>query len=141
MSQQKTLSLKQIFRTSPEKAFRAWTEKAEIEKWYGPEGFATKVLEIDVRVGGKYRFSMHGPEGKVVIVFGVFQEIDNPKKLVFTWNWEDANEPETMVAVEFNPVSGGTEITLTHSGFVSEERKSEHNMGWSSSWNKLKQLY
>jgi uncharacterized protein YndB with AHSA1/START domain len=141
MSQQKTLSLTQVFKTSPETAFEAWTKKEEIEKWYGPEGFATKVLELDVSVGGKFRFAMHGPDGKTVIVFGVFQEIENPKRLAFTWNWEDADEPETIVTVECKPVDDGTKVTLTHSGFSSEERKAEHNMGWSSSWNKLKKLY
>jgi uncharacterized protein YndB with AHSA1/START domain len=140
MSQQKTLSLTQVFKITPETAFEAWTKKEEIEKWYGPKGFTTKVLELDLRVGGKYRFSMHGPDGKTVIVFGVFQEIERLKKLAFTWNWEDADEPETRVTVEYKLVDSGTEVTLIHDGFVNEERKDEHNMGWSSSWKKLEQL-
>ena len=43
--------------------FKAWTDPAHIAEWWGPDGFTTTIREMDVRLGGAWRFMMHGPDG------------------------------------------------------------------------------
>lgn len=47
---------------SQELAFRAWTEPEHLKNWWGPAGFTNTFHEFDLRVGGKWTFTMHGPE-------------------------------------------------------------------------------
>jgi len=64
--------------------FKAWTEAARVKEWWGPECFTCPVCEIDLRVGGAYRFVMRSPEGVDYAMTGVYRKIDEPKELVFT---------------------------------------------------------
>ncbi len=133
----RTLVLRRRFSAPPERVFRAWTEPAEVAKWWGPGGFTVPLCEMDVREGGAYRTCMRSPDGVEHYLRGIYREIAPPARLVFTWAWEQGGVPgdETLVTVEFNEVSGGTEVVLTHSGFATPEARDQHNMGWSSSFD------
>ncbi len=63
--------------------WKAWTEPAKIAAWFGPSGFRTTVHEMDVRPGGKWRFTMHGPDGTDYPNHVVYREVDAPRKLVY----------------------------------------------------------
>jgi uncharacterized protein YndB with AHSA1/START domain len=91
------------------------------------------LAEVDLRVGGAFRIRMQAPDGPAHTVMGVYQEIDPPKRLVYSWNWEE-NEAhaggETQVTIEFEEKGQETEVTLTHSGFGAEEPRDSHEGGW-----------
>jgi uncharacterized protein YndB with AHSA1/START domain len=57
------LRMKRVLRAPPSAVFRACTEPEELAKWWGPRGFTTSAIELDLRVGGRYRFAMQPPEG------------------------------------------------------------------------------
>ena len=65
-----TLKLARVFPAPRERVFRAWTEPAELMRWWGPVGFTTPSAEVDLRVGGKYRIAMRRPDGGVHFVKG-----------------------------------------------------------------------
>lgn len=52
--------------------FDAWTDPAHVGQWWGPDGFTTTTHEIDIRPGGVWRFTMHGPDG-----------VDYPNEIAF----------------------------------------------------------
>ncbi len=133
------LVLNRHFKTSPERLFAAFTQKALMQSWYGPEGMTVPRCEVDARVGGAYRIEMHGAEGNVSIVTGVFREIEPPRLLVFTWGWLHATgrNPETIVALTFTPRAGGTDLELVQTGFLKEEFRTGHQKGWASALNNL----
>ena len=138
------LVITKTFDASPERVFNAWTNAKDIATWYGPEGFTNEVDAFDAKVGGAYRVAMHAPDGAVHTVVGTFKTIEPHTKLVLTWQWEGAPGAmgaETLVTVEFKDVGGKTEMTMTHSGFPDDETKQSHNMGWSSSFNKLERVF
>src|SRR5512133_895225 len=56
------LRLKRVVQASPFTVFRACTVPEELAKWWGPRGFTTPAIEIDLRVGGRYRFALQPPE-------------------------------------------------------------------------------
>ena len=60
--------------------FRAWTQPEHIARWWGPQGFTTIHCEMDVRVGGAYRFGMRSPQGTEHWKRGVYREIVEPER-------------------------------------------------------------
>ena len=71
--------------------FKAWTQPEHIARWWGPQGFTTIHCEMDIRVGGAYRFGMRSPQGTEHWKRGVYREIVEPERIVFTFAWEDAD--------------------------------------------------
>ncbi len=130
-----TLIVKRIVQASREKIFRAWTDPEEMKKWWGPEGCTPSSVEIDLRVGGRYRISTCRSEaGEEIFVNGEYCEIVPPERIVFTWNWEPPGMElgETLVTVEFRERGGATEIVLTHERLPDEKTRDLHGMGWNS---------
>ena len=122
-------------RATPERLFRAWTEPAMLQHWWRMEGPGWKFAEaeLDVRVSGAYRLGMTSPEGSSHVAVGVYREVAPPKRLAFTWDWENpANRVgETIVTVDL--IDGGdgtTDVVLTHTRFESAERAAGHERGW-----------
>jgi uncharacterized protein YndB with AHSA1/START domain len=83
------VTLRRLYRKSRAETFRAWTDPQELKRWWGPPGYDAPSIEVDLRVGGRYRFAMRKlADGKTTIVTGIYQEIVPGERLVFTWNWE-----------------------------------------------------
>ena len=84
-----------------------------IRKWYGQKGWVLTACEVNLRVGGKWRFVLKNPEGKEVGQVGVYQEIVRPERIVNTESWEDWNAGETLVATTL--VENGTKTDFSSS--------------------------
>jgi uncharacterized protein YndB with AHSA1/START domain len=78
------LVITRVFDAPPALVFKAWTDPKHVAQWWGPHGFTNPVCELDVRPGGAIRIHMRGPDGTVHPMTGVYQEIVEPKRLVFT---------------------------------------------------------
>jgi uncharacterized protein YndB with AHSA1/START domain len=128
-----------------ERVFQAWTNAEHLQRWFFPsvDGDAVPRAEVDLRVGGHYRISMHAPDGNITaMVGGTYHEVHPPEKLVFSWAWE-APEPEpseTLVTVELHEVQGETEIIVTHEHFPDPTVEAKHIIGWNCSLERLTQL-
>jgi uncharacterized protein YndB with AHSA1/START domain len=97
----------------------------------GPsDEFGPTEVTIDVRVGGRYRFVMHAPDGELHRVGGVFREVVPNRKLVYTWAWESTPERESLVTVEFRPAGQGTELLVIHQRFADADARDRHQHGW-----------
>ena len=134
-----TLRLTRTFAAPRKKVFRAWTEPEALKKWWGPEGYATPLAEVDLRVGGRYRLGMRKlPKGNLFYLVGTYREVRPPEKLVYTWVWEGQPDlGETLVTVEFRDLGDATEVVLTHELFPNEKVRDDHNTGWSSCLDRL----
>jgi len=134
-----TLRLRRTFAAPRERVFRAWTVPEEMKQWTAPGDMTTPVAEVDLRPGGRYRIHMQAPDGAVTHrLVGVYRLVDPPKKLVYTWGWE--NEPEsgeTLVTVEFLDRGASTELVLTHELFPNDEASRKHEAGWTACFDKL----
>ncbi|MDP6603568.1 MAG: SRPBCC domain-containing protein [Rhodospirillales bacterium] len=133
------LRLIRTFQTPREAVFDAFTKPDELAKWWGPKGMTTPVAEIDLRVGGAYRFDMAEPGGNIHRLTGVFREVQRPQKLVYTWIWEqgDMAGVESLVTIDFADLGAATELTLTHELLPSERACELHEQGWTSSFDCL----
>jgi uncharacterized protein YndB with AHSA1/START domain len=136
------LVIKKTFMAAPEKVYEAWTNPKKIVAWFGPEGFTNTIHTFEVKEGGKYRITMKAPDNSEHTVYGIFKKLNPPNGLSMTWRWEGTEDVagmsgETLVTVAMEPISDGTEMTLTHTGFIDDEAKQNHEEGWTGSFNKL----
>ena len=95
-------------------AFRAWTEPSEIVQWFGPEGFGIESHEIDIRVGGVWRFDMVAPDGTRYTNRMEFLRIESPKVLEVDYGSDVDDDPERFrMLVTFDEQDNGkTVVTL-----------------------------
>ena len=95
-------------------------------------------VELDPRVGGKWRIAMHGEQ--VFVQEGEYLEIEPNRKLVMTWRSEMLEPAETRVTVELKPHGRDeTELTLVHEAFNNVESKDGYDGGWAAILEKLSQ--
>lgn len=103
-----------LMNASPERLFEAHTSAEQIPKWWGPSSIATVVDKLDIQVGGAWRFVQTDPDGKVYGFSGVFKEIDEPHKLVSTFEYEPMPGHVLVQTVTFEEQSDGTtKVTTT----------------------------
>src|SRR6185437_14888095 len=142
------LTLKQQVKAPPARVFEALLDPKQVCQWMGPRSMveSCEVMSLDARVGGRYRLKMNkradAPStGRPATLFvtGVYQQIDRPNRLAYSWMWED-QQHESHLAFELKPNAGGTEVTLIHEGFANIESMQGHNMGWTASLQQLAAL-
>lgn len=116
---------------SQEEVFRAWSDPAALADWMRPsEGMAPATVEVDFRVGGRFRIVMHGERDYVQE--GEYLEIDPPRRLVFTWvsAFLPDEEAHTRVTVTLEPDGAGTRIRLVHDQLPEGDAYDGHVEGW-----------
>lgn len=98
-----------------ELVFKAWIDQKLMAQWWGPDGFTNPVCELDVRPGGTIRIDMHGPDGTVYPMKGVFHEIKKPERLVFTSSAleDDKGDPQLINLNTIRLVGLGKKTKLT----------------------------
>lgn len=87
--------------------FEAMTKPEYVRRWWCMEGFAMPVCEIDLRVGGKYRYVMSGPNMEVGFN-GVYQEVAAPERLVHTEVFEPFPDAGSLVTMTLEERDGKT---------------------------------
>ena len=126
-----SLEIRRNFTQPVATVYAAWSDPEQISRWMGPsDEFGPAEVMIDVRVGGRYRFVMHAPDGELHRVGGVFREVVPNRRLVYTWAWESTPERESLVTVEFRPAGQGTELLVTHQRFADADARDRHQRGW-----------
>ena len=119
--------------------FELFTDPRELTKWWGPHGFTTPGIQLDLRVGGSYRFTMQPPDGEAFHLSGDFLEVHPPERLKFTFRWDEPapDDRETVVVLSLESRGGATRVSLRQAEFATEERLELHRNGWADSFEKL----
>ncbi len=84
-----------------ERVYRAWTDPNHLKNWWGPIGFTNTFHEFDLRVGGKWIFVMHGPEGGNYNNEVEFTRIEKPTLIA----WKRHSKPLFQVVAAFEEIS------------------------------------
>jgi uncharacterized protein YndB with AHSA1/START domain len=135
------LVITRVFDAPRELVFKAWAEPEQWIHWLGLRGCSGKVVQSARRPPDAYRYLMRDPEGGDHWLHGVYRELVEPERLVFTWGW--ANEqwqpisPETIVTLSFEDVDGKTRLTLRHGLFESVTACDLHREGWIGSFDRF----
>jgi uncharacterized protein YndB with AHSA1/START domain len=136
-----SLTLKRRLNAAPAKVYAAWTDPAQIARWFGPDAGPVDRAETDVRVGGRYRVVFHTLDGEEHCVSGVYREVVPDAKLVFTWAWRSTPERESLVTVMIKPDGEGSLLTLIHEQFFDEAARAGHERGWTGTLDKIEKLF
>ena len=95
-----------------ELVWAAWTQADHIAAWWGPNGFTTTHKEMKVAVGGVWRFTMHGPDGKDWPNRIVYREVVKPERLVYDHDDDEVGARSFVSTVTFEDLDGKTRLTL-----------------------------
>lgn len=124
--------VEQIVVNAPaDRVFAALADPAQRVRWWGVKGrFETEHMDSDLRAGGRWVMRGTGVGGRPFEVHGVYQAVDRPRLLAFTWrpDW-DEQAGETLVRFDLDERDGVTHVRLTHSGFRSQGSRDRHQ-GW-----------
>jgi uncharacterized protein YndB with AHSA1/START domain len=110
---EREIAMSRVFDAPRHLVFDALTTPELLKRWYGPPGWSLVVCEIDLRVGGAWRFVTRKPEGKEIGQRGVYREIVAPERLVNTEAWEDWDAGELLVTAVLVEQNGRTTFTST----------------------------
>ncbi len=105
------LIITRSFQAPRELVYKAWTDPKHLPQWWGPEGFTTTVKEIEVKPGGVWRYTMHGPDGVDYENKITFIEVNRPERLVYSHG--DGTEDELFrVSVSLEQQGRETKLTM-----------------------------
>lgn len=115
-----------------EKVFQAWADPQLLSRWLGGNPDNTRFISVDFRVGGMYQIDMAMPDGTIDRLSGIYEEIDIPNRIVFSWGWGASYSADeaTLVTVEFTEEDKRTHIKLTHERFTDQALRNIHAEGW-----------
>jgi len=138
---ERELVITRIFDAPRALVFKAWTDPAHVKQWLGPRGFTATHLERELRPGGAWRACLRRDEtGDELWQGGVYREVVEPERLVFTFAWDDESARrghETLVTVTFAEDRRKTTMIFRQAVFPSVEQRDRHRDGWSSTFDRL----
>ncbi|MBX3020659.1 MAG: SRPBCC domain-containing protein [Bdellovibrionales bacterium] len=135
------LYLVRVYDAPVEAVWDAWTDPEQVAQWWGPRGFSLTTHSKDLRVGGHWAYTMHGPDGVDYPNKTIYLEVDEHKRLVYDHGGNDDRPPMFRVTVLFKAVGKKTQMEMTMA-FVSPEAAAEakkfiKSAGGHSTWDRL----
>jgi uncharacterized protein YndB with AHSA1/START domain len=138
-----------LFKATPERVFRAWTEPDEVEKWFGHRPNMLLKAEIDLRVGGEWRFHLPTQDAHAKFFEGEYLTIDPARMLVFSWRHVVISEagqrdmsPSSRVSVRFEPIGPDTtRLYLRHEAIQAQDARIGVGGGWEASFTHLEAIF
>lgn len=133
------LHLERVLVVPRDRVFAAFVDADQLQRWWGPAGFTVSHVEFDPMEGGDFRIAMQPPEGNVFHIRGTFRAVEPPRRLVFTFIYEepDPDDQETLVTLTFDSKDPGTRVTLEQGPFKTGPRLELHREGWTDTLERL----
>lgn len=121
--------------------WEAWTDPKQVAKWWGPRGFTLTTHSKDLRAGGSWNYTMHGPDGTDYPNKTQYLEVDKYARLVYDHGGNDDRPPMFRVTVLFTDIKGKTKMEMTMAlptpEAAEETRKFIKKAGGDSTWDRL----
>lgn len=129
------LAIEQRIAASPEKVWDVWTER--LEEWWAPRPWTTRIIEQDLRPGGRSCLEMSGPDGESNVMEGVVLEVVPQRRIVFTNAFAAGWIPQTPFMVglfSFTPDGDGTLYRAASGHWDEATMKRHEEMGFYEGW-------
>ena len=126
------------FDAPKELVFKAWTTPELIARWWAGQRGTVTSIEVDLRVGGRWRYVMVANEGFEVAFHGEYREIVPNERIRYTDRFDDPNLPGVIeVTVQLKAVSCGTEINIEQANLPPMIPVESCYLGWQQSLAQL----
>jgi uncharacterized protein YndB with AHSA1/START domain len=136
-----TVRLHRVFRTTPERLYKAFIDPQAMVKWLPPNGFTGNVDKSDVRVGGSYHMSFTNfSTGSSHSFGGEYLELVPGKRIVHTDRFDAGLVGTMTVTIEIKKVTVGAELHVTQEGVPDAIPAEACYLGWGESLDLLKML-
>jgi uncharacterized protein YndB with AHSA1/START domain len=138
MTENTTLRMERTYRAPAQAVFDAWTSEEVLRRWFhAGHDWETTEAAVDLRVGGAVRVVMRDPHaGAEYGGGGRYTEVDPPRRLAFTWLWDD-DRTRMLIEIDFEEAAGLTTMRFTHSGLWDEDAVRSHEAGWGRAFDNL----
>lgn len=143
MNQGHTLTMERTFAAPAQRVFDAFTSEEVMRRWWhAGNDWETPEARVDLRVGGEVRVVMRNPHEDVRYGGGgEYTEIDPPRRLAFTWTWDDdTDHVGQLIEIDFEERDGATAVRFTHRGLWDEEAVASHEGGWGAAFDNLERV-
>lgn len=121
--------------------WEAWTDSKQVAQWWGPRGFSLTTHSKDLRTGGHWNYTMHGPDGTDYPNKTHYLEVEKYSRLVYDHGANDTQPALFRVTVQFTEVKGKTKMEMTMAlptpEAAAETRKFIKKAGGDSTWDRL----
>jgi uncharacterized protein YndB with AHSA1/START domain len=135
------LTITRVFDAPRALVYQLWSDPEQAQHWMGPRGFTACHITQDARPGGSWRLCLRPDDGgEDLWQGGVFREIVEPERIVFTFGWDSDPDWQTVVTVTFAERDGKTTMTFHQAFFPSVEERDGHRGGWNSAFDRLAEL-
>ena len=111
VSGERDVVLERLFDAPPKLVWEAMTRPELVKRWYGPHGFHLVVCEIDLRVGGAWRYVMRSPDGTDMGLGGVYRELVPGERLISTEGYDAFPGSDAIATVVLTARAGKTLFT------------------------------
>lgn len=137
----KDICITRVYDASIQDVWDAWTDPDQVAKWWGPRGFTLTTHSKDLRPGGVWHYTMHGPDGVDYPNKTMYHEVIPCEKLVYDHGGYDDRPPLFRVTVLFSEVAGKTQMVMTSTCPSAEEaaamRQFIKEAGGNATWDRL----
>ena len=138
------LEIERHFKADPERLFDAFASYEGMKAWFGPGECHVIDGELEFEVGGRYRLRVQTEESGEVEVVGVYQTVERPHRISFTWRWQGNptfQAADSVVDITFDPQGNGTLLRLVQTGIQEDEARANHGHGWNGAFDKLEAIF
>ncbi len=134
--------ISRTFQHSVEKVFEAFVNPEWIKNWWGPVNVITVNIEVDLKVGGKYKFGMQKQNGEIFHITGEYKDIVPNQLLVFSSTYENlpSPPPESVVIIKFKSLDTGTEVSLIQEFEVAPPDFENRTKSWEIMFGRIDDL-
>jgi uncharacterized protein YndB with AHSA1/START domain len=140
-SESREIRLIRMYRAPVEAVWAAWTDLEQVGQWWGPRGFTITTHGKELRPGGFWDYTMHGPDGTDYPNYAQYHEVVPNVRLVYDHGTRPDAPPMFHVSVLFSEEAGATrmEMTMTFAtpAAASATRSYVKKVGGESTWDRL----
>lgn len=135
------LKITRLYDAPVKAVWDAWTDLEKVAKWWGPRGFTITTHSKDLRVGGSWNYTMHGPDGVDYPNETKYHEVEKYKRLVYDHGGYKDRPPLFRVTVDFKDIKGKTQLTMVMAlptpEAAAETKKFIKKAGGEGTWDRL----
>jgi len=135
------IHITRIYEAPVKTVWEAWTDPNQVAKWWGPRGFTLTTHSKELKVGGVWHYTMHGPDGTDYLNKTIYHEVIPLSRLVYDHGGYDDRAPLFRVTMTFKEVKGQTQMNMTMSLPTPEEAEQTKTFiklaGGNSTWDRL----